>query len=168
MVCLQLFLSKSNMAQTETLLPKAEFLQNICKNSASISEDNIASIKKEVTDTVNEIVEHLNKEYKTNGDIKSEPDCEENVSDSIKVCTPENNCDLEDISAAKTNDVLLDEDDNAVDIEVKVENEFKEEVENDPNFAVICSFLNLFGPALEINYSIEQLKIMFEDYSKGN
>lgn len=60
------------------------------------------------------------------------------------------------------------EDDNAVDVDLLTAPAApKEEVENDPNFAVICSFLAQFGAALEIRYSIWQLKMMFEDYSKG-
>ena len=60
------------------------------------------------------------------------------------------------------------EDDNAVDVDLlTAPSAPKEEVENDPNFAVICSFLAQFGAALEIRYSIWQLKMMFEDYSKG-
>lgn len=68
--------------------------------------------------------------------------------------------------AAKSSMDIEEMDDNAVDLELPKEP--KDEVENDPNFAVICSFLAQFGTALEIRYSIWQLKMMFEDYSKGN
>lgn len=67
--------------------------------------------------------------------------------------------------AAKSAMEIEEMDDNAVDLELPKEP--KDEVENDPNFAVICSFLAQFGTALEIRYSIWQLKMMFEDYSKG-
>lgn len=43
----------------------------------------------------------------------------------------------------------------------------KDEVENDPNFAIICSFLEKFGNYLDLKYSIKHLKSMFEDYTKG-
>jgi hypothetical protein len=39
--------------------------------------------------------------------------------------------------------------------------------ENDPNFAVICSFFVKFGHALGISYSIDDLKVMLEDHVHG-
>ncbi|XP_027199791.2 LOW QUALITY PROTEIN: uncharacterized protein LOC113793915 [Dermatophagoides pteronyssinus] len=49
----------------------------------------------------------------------------------------------------------------------KMDNDLpKDEVENDPNFAIICSFMEKFGHHLDLKYSIKHLKTIFEDYNK--
>lgn len=93
----------------------------------------------------------------------------------------QNDAGEEDIEKSRSNDndaVVGGEDDNAVDMdihnnqqqdkeEVKEDDTPKATVENDPNFAVICSFLDKFAPQLDIQYSILHLKTMFEEFTKG-
>ena len=45
--------------------------------------------------------------------------------------------------------------------------EESERCEDDPNFAVICSFFLKFGQSLGISYAIEDLKVMLEDHEHG-
>lgn len=135
-------------------------------------------------------VNHVNKENVVNGDIHSDKsgkddkaDSKETVLSNVDLNIKENGDDTGDqkesgekadegeedeSTAPKSATAVLDLDgDNAVDMDDIQPAEPKDEVENDPNFAVICSFLHQFGGALEIKYSIWQLKMMFEDYSRG-
>ncbi|UXI17330.1 Membrane metallo-endopeptidase-like 1 [Sarcoptes scabiei] len=48
----------------------------------------------------------------------------------------------------------------------KEEKSINDQVENDPNFAVICSFLDRFGKLLDLPFSIHTLKTLFEDNSR--
>lgn len=147
------------MAETDgtPLKPQSKSVQNIVdnvKNGQPEEDEENQEAKIEPPDESN-----VNKENQPNGSVH----CEEELNNLLS--EEEENEKVSTTKSTGATSEIENEDDNAVDIEVKVEK--TDEVENDPNFAVICSFLLVFGPALEINYSIEQLKIMFEDYSKG-
>jgi len=156
-----------------------ESSKNENDNQTDVSPEDISE---EVSENVieNDAKAIVNKENVTNGDLHSEKSGKEDkdsrefvlISVDLNIKNDEGNEKEGEDKSTNQNEKsnVLEDDDNAVDMDVKEVQQTvnpKDEVENDPNFAVICSFLQQFGEALEIRFSIKQLKLMFEDYSKG-
>lgn len=169
---------ESGKSENGTDSPTATSPEGINNNNNKTVNDTVKE-----SSTEDDAKTNVNKENVSNGDLhspeksgKDEKDSKEFVLSNVdlnKIKDEENEKEVDPKSPSENENAksdLLDEDDNAVDIDVN-ENQQpaqpKDEVENDPNFAIICSFLHQFGEALEIRPTIRQLKFMFEDYSKG-
>lgn len=171
------------MSQTEASINPISISVNpvatIQENGDGISQEQ----QSEERDAKNNLKIFVNKENVTNGDLNGDLDDKEDVKDSVlsnvDLNIKENGHSIDGLKESFSNldegiaikPTLIDgNDDNAVDMDVvHKEVQKKEEVENDPNFAVICSFMEMFGKSLEIRYSIRQMKLMFEDiYTRGN
>lgn len=96
-----------------------------------------------------------------NGD-EMEVKCE--TKESLDSLEPDDNA--VDIKIGEGGDQLKKEEEETTK-EVEEEIPLQDQVESDPNFAVICSFFKLFGDSLEIKPTIQLLKNMFESADKG-
>lgn len=132
------------------------------------TESNSDSIECDVTNKDNQNNEN---EIKSVNEVKlnNDGDNSENHNDNC-----ENNPDDKNNETCNSKSLVKNESDLNDDTNNQLINEIenipppiKEAVEDDPNFAVICSFLEKFGQNLEIKYSIQNLKTMFEDNNKG-
>ncbi|KAI2800691.1 respiration factor rsf1 [Blomia tropicalis] len=164
------------MSQTEASINPISISVNpvatIQENGDGISQEQ----QSEERDAKNNLKIFVNKENVTNGDLNGDlddKDVKDSVLSNVDLNIKENGHSIDGLKESFSNldegiaikPTLIDgNDDNAVDMDVvHKEVQKKEEVENDPNFAVICSFIEMFGKSLEIRYSIRQMKLMFED-----